>query len=67
MKRPTPIKPMTKLVTTSNCKMYIIANRKRPNMKAAMNIEVPMANFNSDSLAKSSATPIISHEKQMPN
>jgi hypothetical protein len=47
--------------------MYIIANRKMPNMKAAMNIEVPIASFNSDSLAKHDAPPAISHEKQMQN
>jgi hypothetical protein len=47
--------------------MNIIANRKRPNMKAATNIEVPIASFNSDSLAKCKAPSIIPLEKQMEN
>jgi len=54
---------MTKLVSQSNWRMYIIANRKRPNMKDAVNIDVPIASFKSDSLAKCNASPAVSLEK----
>ena len=44
-----------------------MADKNNANMKAAMNIEVPIANFRSDSLAKRDSTLAVSEEKQIPN
>jgi hypothetical protein len=59
MNKPVPARPMIKPDMKSNWKRNSIANKKTPNMKAAMNIEVPIASFNSDSRAKRNATPLL--------
>ncbi len=51
MKSAEPPKATAKPTKTPNCKKKIIANTRRPNMKADRKIENAIANFNCERLA----------------